>query len=662
MAQHVAATLDLVTQTMHPRKTINLLFGLLGLLLLALCGGMLSTLFRTEHDLAAEMQAETRRDALMHLTFALRNEERAALETLLGEDPPPASGPDLSPRQRTDAALADAARIFGQSNDGQAAPLLHSLSDAISFSRERLARLHDGQHPADPQTIEDWRRSLAPQTRNFERLALHLADHSVGPVSSASDLAPHAIANLRDLCTRLHRNLLDNRLRIETLAAGGPATPATLAALRATTSAALGALDEVKEHAVMAPRAATDPALQALDLLGDSYGPAEARLLDAFARGSTPDPATLHFWRDAARGAMQEFEHAERELSTAGHALFAQRIAQSRLALGAGTALTLASLALAIATFVILRRRLITPLDTIGPRLAALAPDPSGTPPADIGRAALSALDRIEMAEVARRHRHAEFTRLADHAVTENRHMLADLEAAARVQIAQLPTSPLALPGASFHALRHPSRIVAGDTFDCIIRPDGRSVTFQIDVAGHGAPAAIVSVAAHVAMKQALLSVPPDEPLATTIARVNAAWDEGLPYFTLLAVETDPATATARVVQCGHPALMRLPAEGGCETLGKGGLPIGVLPDATFDTITCPFRPGDRLILTTDGIVDAADPQGRPFGENRLRAMLTVRPQPDIPALFDRIERALWDWRGTDSPDDDVTILILESL
>ena len=218
---------------MHLRKTFDLLFALLGVLLLALSGGMLSTLLRTERDLAAEMQSETQRGALMRLTYALRSEERAALETLLGEEPPPASGPNLSPQRATDAALADAARTFGQGDDTRAAPLLDTLSDAISFSREGLARLHDGQHPANPQAIEDWRRSLAPQTRSFERLALHLADHIADPVSPASDMAPHAIANLRDLGARLHRNLLDNRLRIEALVAGGPATPAALAALRA---------------------------------------------------------------------------------------------------------------------------------------------------------------------------------------------------------------------------------------------------------------------------------------------------------------------------------------------------------------------------------------------------------------------------------------------
>lgn len=338
-----------------------------------------------------------------------------------------------------------------------------------------------------------------------------------------------------------------------------------------------------------------------------------------------------------------------------------------------GALLIAASLAasLALALQRALSRRALAPLAEIRTRLAKLAAEdfsphePAATTRGDIAEMH-SALDQLSLDGRRRLAMQAELARLGDRVVAANRQMTAELEAAARVQRAQLPAAPCGFRGGTFHALFRPSRVVAGDTYDCLSLPDGRTRVFQIDVSGHGAPAALVSIASHIALKQAMLSAPPGEALADIIARTNRDWAEDLPYFTLLAVEIDPATATASIVQCGHPALLRLPAAGGVEALGEGGLPIGVLPDASFSTLTCPFHPGDRLVLVTDGVTETADPDAQMFGDDRLRALLvparkgSAQPVP-VPRLFDCIERALWDWRGSESLEDDITILVLEA-
>lgn len=331
--------------------------------------------------------------------------------------------------------------------------------------------------------------------------------------------------------------------------------------------------------------------------------------------------------------------------------------------------LSATAIAALAATLHFASRHLRPPLALIESRLALLAtgePSTSPTIPATGPVAAKlhaihAAIDRLGESALRRSQLQAELARLGDHVATENRRMLADLEAAARVQRAQLPASPRPFRGGMFHAFFRPCNVVAGDTYDCVTLPDGRTRVFQIDVSGHGAPAALVSIASHIALKQALLSAPPEEPLASVIATINRDWVGDLPYFTLLAVEIDPARHSAAIVQCGHPALLRLPASGGVEAWGNGGLPVGVLPEARFETLFCPFLPGDRLVLATDGVTEAADPDDRMFGDARLRALLTARPQAPIPHLFDRIASALWDWRGAEALDDDITILILEA-
>lgn len=312
-------------------------------------------------------------------------------------------------------------------------------------------------------------------------------------------------------------------------------------------------------------------------------------------------------------------------------------------------------------------RNIFRPLDRIRSHLDHLAADNSTvhTPAAATAFAALAApqaaLDRL-CRETARRSRmQAELARLADRSVTANREMTEDLEAAARVQRSQLPAGPLRFQGGTFHAYHRPSRVIAGDTSDCLTLPDGRSRIFQNDVSGRGAPAALVSVAPHIALKQALLAAPPCEPLTAVIAPANRDWTGELPKFTLLAGEIDPAAATATIVQCGHPALLQLPAAGGVEPLGIGGLPIGVLPDADLASLTCPFQSGDRLVLATDGVTETADPDTRMSGDDRFRTLLAADPDTPVSSLFHRIEHALWDWRGSETLDDDIAILVLEA-
>ena len=61
------------------------------------------------------------------------------------------------------------------------------------------------------------------------------------------------------------------------------------------------------------------------------------------------------------------------------------------------------------------------------------------------------------------------------------------------------------------------------------------------------------------------------------------------------------------------------------EALGTGGLPIGILPGATFDEIRFSFGPGDRLLLFSDGLSEAENGAGEPFGEDRLRVVGELR-------------------------------------
>ena len=232
-----------------------------------------------------------------------------------------------------------------------------------------------------------------------------------------------------------------------------------------------------------------------------------------------------------------------------------------------------------------------------------------------------------------------------------------DLKAAALVQVSLLPDSRQH-NGVRLASFFRPSNYLAGDTFDFIPSPGGSVIMYQIDVAGHGTAAALVSVVSHNAVRKAIEQWD-GVSLAGLCAGINAAWPESLTYFTLLLVEIDPLAARGRMVQAGHPHPFLLTGDT-LVRLGAGGLPIGVLPDADFDEVPFDFTSGTRFLALTDGVMDLETSEGEPFSEERLIDFLTAKRDMPTAALLAEIERALRDWHHQDTFKDDVTIVILE--
>ena len=79
------------------------------------------------------------------------------------------------------------------------------------------------------------------------------------------------------------------------------------------------------------------------------------------------------------------------------------------------------------------------------------------------------------------------------------------------------------------------------------------------------------------------------------------------------------------LVHAGHPNSVVLDALGGVTCHGNGGLPVGLLDNAVFDSATFTLGPGDRLMLYTDGITECENPEGKSLGEAGLGQLLQGR-------------------------------------
>lgn len=318
-----------------------------------------------------------------------------------------------------------------------------------------------------------------------------------------------------------------------------------------------------------------------------------------------------------------------------------------------------------IASNLVVRRRVLRPLQTLNNAMLELAKGQNDTslpeaPRSDEMRAMFDAL-RVFKANALRRQR-LQDERLALHERLKDAYRLlkVDLEAAAAVQTNLLPPSTH-FGSVAFYSFFRPSRYIAGDTYDVVRRPDGKIDFFEIDVAGHGAPAALISVASHHSISQASLQRNRGDGLAELVAAINADWPDSFPYFTMILGEIDPSAQCGRLVQAGHPPPLLIGRDGGVHALGDGGLPVGILQDATYDEIVFDFAPGDRLLLYSDGLVEAEDPEGRFFSQERLEELVRAHARISTPVLLDALNQALRSWRGSGTLDDDVTVLILEA-
>ncbi len=171
------------------------------------------------------------------------------------------------------------------------------------------------------------------------------------------------------------------------------------------------------------------------------------------------------------------------------------------------------------------------------------------------------------------------------------------------------------VPYATVQARNISSKEVGGDFFD-LIRTDKSLTIVVTDVSGKGISAAILA-----SILQGLLyaQLTQDIPLADVVSVVNRFLCEkvaGEKYATMVIarIQND---GMLEYVNCGHVTPL-LVSEGGCHELEGGNLPVGLLNDVGYEAGKIKVSPGARLIIVTDGVTEAEDPQGDMYGCERL--------------------------------------------
>jgi sigma-B regulation protein RsbU (phosphoserine phosphatase) len=246
--------------------------------------------------------------------------------------------------------------------------------------------------------------------------------------------------------------------------------------------------------------------------------------------------------------------------------------------------------------------------------------------------------------------------------------MKRDLQIAKEIQAWLLPSQPPSVPGLEIAFATRPANTVSGDYYDVFPRASAEpgSNTFLIavaDVAGKSIPAAMLMATFQASLKT-LSST--HGPLTELVARMNryacSNSQRGRRFTTAFIAEYEPSSRRLIYVNAGHnnPVLRR--RTGSIERLEAGGVPLGVMEDATYESGESILQPGDWLAIFTDGVIEAENTQQQEYGEARFIGMLHsgVMTTPDV--LLESILTDLDRFAGNAPQHDDVTCVLMRAV
>ncbi len=251
------------------------------------------------------------------------------------------------------------------------------------------------------------------------------------------------------------------------------------------------------------------------------------------------------------------------------------------------------------------------------------------------------------------------------HVQREKQRLDDELRIAREIQKSLLPVRPPAMPGLSVADLCEPAREVGGDYYDFFALGPRQLGVLIADVSGKGTSAALYMAE----LKGLMLALSHTEPspkrLLATVNHLLAEHLDNRSFITATYMVIDLDRMTMTWARAGHTPLI-IVSQGTSEVLIPGGMVLGLrLPGAAerFDTAleehTRPLRPGDVIVLYTDGITEATDAAGELFGDDALMSVLCGPSDLDPAAVRERVVRAVRSFVGDAEPHDDMTMVVL---
>jgi serine phosphatase RsbU (regulator of sigma subunit)/anti-sigma regulatory factor (Ser/Thr protein kinase) len=232
-----------------------------------------------------------------------------------------------------------------------------------------------------------------------------------------------------------------------------------------------------------------------------------------------------------------------------------------------------------------------------------------------------------------------------------------ELRVARVIQVTLLPKEIPVIAGWDLDAFWQPAREVSGDFYDFIHLSDGRYAVIIADVTDKGVPAAMV-----MATTRSILRASAEQLIdpGKVLARTNDLLHPDIPakmFVTCLYMIIEPGSGRIVLANAGHN-LPYVLSKGEVTELRATGMPLGLMPGMPYDELEATLTPGQRLVLSSDGLVEAHNDQREMFGFPRFKAELAA-----LEDGVDAIPAVMKTWRDftgeNHEQEDDITLVTL---
>ena len=238
-----------------------------------------------------------------------------------------------------------------------------------------------------------------------------------------------------------------------------------------------------------------------------------------------------------------------------------------------------------------------------------------------------------------------------------------ELEMARQIQLSILPREAPRLQGLEIEARYLPMRSVAGDFYDFLFVDETHVGILIADVSGHGLASALIASMLQTAFAaQAPNASEPEKVLAGLNWALHGKFQNQYVTAVYLFVDMDRSTVT--YAGAAHPPFLLWQTKTGrAHECVQNGLMLGPFPDAEYSSATFLLEKGDKVVLVTDGILEAADSAGKEFGIETLRPFVETNHALQAGRFADGLldELSRWSEHAVGpGQSDDITLLAID--
>jgi serine phosphatase RsbU (regulator of sigma subunit)/CHASE2 domain-containing sensor protein len=243
----------------------------------------------------------------------------------------------------------------------------------------------------------------------------------------------------------------------------------------------------------------------------------------------------------------------------------------------------------------------------------------------------------------------------------ENKRVRREIETARETQVAFLPDLIPQSEGVDIWGLNISSKGVSGDYYDIIKREDRNSLVIAIgDVSGKGLPASLLMSNVQAGLHSHLFQEQFD--CRSSVINLNRLVYENtgdMSFVTFLLAELETKTMKLEYVRAGHEFPFIVSSDESRKELTEGGLALGILLDAKFESSSVDLKDGDVVCFYTDGLTEARSVDGEEFGYERLYEVVKMHSASGAKVIAEETVKAIKDFTQLQKQADDVTLVII---